>query len=128
MKVTVGTKEYNIPDAEIEKLKKSLDISTAEAIETWLDDHDITVNDEQVALDAKASAVKIDHGAGDVRKRAERKPKERKVDDNKGYLLSLIRKAIEDTVEITDQKNEVELSFKWKGESYTIKLTKHRKK
>ena len=40
MKYNFNGKEINIPDNDIKKLMSSLDITKAEAIDTWLDDHD----------------------------------------------------------------------------------------
>ena len=63
MKYTYEGKTYNIPDAEIQKSMKMLDLTQDEAIEMWLDDHDITENEEQEELQAVASQVRIDHEA-----------------------------------------------------------------
>ena len=55
------------------------------------------------------------------------KPKERKVDATKGKILSECRKLMEGLgAEITATKTETELTFTFEGESYTLKLTKHR--
>lgn len=56
-------KEVNIPEEEISKGMKLLNLTEQESIELWLDDHDYSVNEEQEELDAKASKVKIKHGA-----------------------------------------------------------------
>lgn len=56
-------KEVNIPEEEISKGMKLLNLTEQESIELWLDDHDYSVNEEQQILDAKASKVKIKHEA-----------------------------------------------------------------
>lgn len=64
-------------------------------------------------------------------KNEDRKPvkRERKVDSTKGYLLSLYKDALTDKgICIAGEKTETEISFEYEGESYTVKLTKHRKK
>ena len=57
MKYNFNGKEINIPDGDIKKLKISLDLSTEEAIEVWLDDHDYTANEEAEEMTKKAKAV-----------------------------------------------------------------------
>ena len=78
-----------IDDAIIQKSMKSLDLSTEEAIELYLDDNGFTENAEQSELDAKAKKVKIKHGAYEekVKKKA---PKSRKtpVSDEKKQIFS----------------------------------------
>ena len=92
MKYTLKNgKSVNIPDKEIEKSMKALDLTKEEAIEMWLEDNDYEVNEEQVALDEKAKKVKINHGASAVDK-TEKEKKERKVivSDEKQALFSEI--------------------------------------
>lgn len=54
MKYNFNGKEINIPDNDIKKLMSSLDITKAEAIDTWLDDHDYIDNAEAEAMTEKA--------------------------------------------------------------------------
>ena len=56
-------KTINIPDKAIDKYMNSLGLTKEEAIQTWLDDNDYTVNEEQEELDKRAGAVKVQHGA-----------------------------------------------------------------
>lgn len=61
----------------------------------------------------------------------ERKKPERirKVDNEKGYLLELFKKALEsEEIEVTGTKTETEISFRYNSNEYTVKLTKHRPK
>lgn len=85
-------KNVNIPDKEIEKNMKLLEISREEAIEMWLEDEGYLDNEEQNELDEKAKKVKIDHGASAVDKseKKEKKPREIKVSDEKQTLFSEI--------------------------------------
>lgn len=56
-----------------------------------------------------------------------RKPKERKVDEEKGKLLTDIRILLEGLgADIESVKTETEIKFGYGGNSYTLKLTKHR--
>lgn len=118
---------YEIPDAEIDKLMDSLDISLAEACETWLADNDKIENEEQNALDKSAKGKRRYEKSGDARKKS---TKERKVDENKRDLLDFLRNELEmvEDLAIKGQKTETEVYFTYKNDEYTLKLTKHRPK
>lgn len=96
MKYTLENgRTINIPDTEIAKTAKILELTTEEAIQVWLEDNDYAVNKEQAELDTKAKQVKIQHGASAEGK--ERKPaKERtvKVSDEKIQLFHTIYSAL----------------------------------
>lgn len=85
-------KTVNIPDKEIEKSMKALELTKEEAIQMWLEDNDYEVNEEQIALDEKAKKVKIQHGASAIDKTEKKEKKERvvKVSDEKQTLFSEI--------------------------------------
>jgi len=83
-------KTVNIPDDEIKKNCKLLEITETEAIQMWLEDNDYEVNDEQVALDEKAKKVKISHDAKAEGKKSEKKPRTVKISDEKKELFSTI--------------------------------------
>ena len=53
--------------------------------------------------------------------------KDRKVDETKKYLFEIIIASLENEVDNGSLKNEVEYSFDYRNERYTLKLTKHRK-
>ena len=93
MKYTLDNgKGVNIPDKEIEKSMKALELTKEEAIQMWLEDNDYEVNDEQVALDEKAKKVKINHGASAIDKteQKEKKPRVVKISDEKQALFGEI--------------------------------------
>lgn len=124
MKYNFNGKEINIPDGDIKKLKISLDLSTEEAIEVWLDDHDYTVNEEAEEMTKKAKANRRYEKSDAPRKKT---VKERKVDHEKGGLLTAIKTAVEAFGGVVSSvKNEAEFSFTFNGNSYTVKLVKHR--
>ena len=84
-------KVINIPDAEVKKLMTSLNIVEEDAIQLWLADNDLEVNEELEELDAKAKKVKVDHGAGDAKARKKSdKPRTVKVSDAKKELFGQI--------------------------------------
>lgn len=117
-------KTVNIPDAEIEKNMKALEISKEEAIEMWLFDNDYEDNEEVDEMTVKAKAVKR-YEKGDTPRKATKK--ERKVDEEKKTLLDLCKTPIEEAGGIvTNVKNEAEFSFTFGNNCYTVKLVKHR--
>jgi hypothetical protein len=124
MKYKFNGKEINIPDGDIKKLMTSLDISKDEAIEVWLDDNNYTDNEEAEAMTQKAKANRRYEKSDAPRKKTVR---ERKVDAEKGSLLTAIKTAVEAFGGIVSSvKNEAEFSFTYNGNSYTVKLVKHR--
>lgn len=90
-------KTVTIPDAEIEKSMKALELTHEEAVQMWLEDNDYEVNEEQAELDAKAKKVKIQHGASAVDKQnKEKKERVVKVSDEKQLLFSQIHEVLTD--------------------------------
>ena len=85
-------KNVNIPDEEIKKAMKALDLSKEEAVQMWLEDNDYEINEEQAELDAKAKKVKINHGASAVDKteKKEKKPRPKVASDEKKELFDEI--------------------------------------
>ena len=93
-----NNKTINIPDEEIKKSMKALDLSKEDAIQMWLEDNDYEVNEEQAELDAKAKKVKIDHGASAVDKseKKEKKPRPKVASDEKKELFDEIFSNLQD--------------------------------
>lgn len=109
MKYTLKNgKSVNIPDSEIEKNMRLLELTHEEAVQMWLEDNDYEVNEEQEELDAKAKKVKIQHGASAVDKQNKEK-KERKVivSDEKqalfGEIYLHLKEIFGDNVEIVKE-------------------------
>ena len=93
MKYTLANgKTINIPDEEIKKSMKALDLNKEDAIQMWLEDNDYEINEEQAELDAKAKKVKIDHGASAIDKteKKEKKPRPKVASDEKKELFDEI--------------------------------------
>ena len=98
-------KTVRIPDKEIKSLMSLLDLSEGDAIQTWLEDNDYEVNEEQNALDNKARQVKVKHDAQSEKPRKKSdKPKIVKVSDEKKSLFSEILTDLEDVY-----RNDVEI-------------------
>ena len=128
-------KKVKIPDAEIEKSMKALELTKDEAIEMWLEDEGYLDNEEQAELDKKAKESGIlhtIHGAGDKQKRKQNAPKVVKVSDEKKELFSVIRDNLEWFAEETNGKMTVEkenklIIFEINGKTFKIDLIEQRK-
>ena len=126
MKYTFNGKNLTIPDVELEKLEKKLGISQDEAIQCWLEDHDYTESEETAELTAKAKQNIKRYEKSDKKRKSP--TRERKVDEDKKYLLNLLINAVNNENCIDSVKNEAEFSFIFGDNSYTVKLIKHRTK
>ena len=119
-------KNLTIPDEEIKKSMKLLELSKEEAIQLWLDDNDYTTNEVVEELSAKAKKEIKRYEKSDKK----RKPstRERKVDEDKKHLIAIVRVLLEGLNIQPIVRNEAEISFTYKENEYTYKLVKHRKK
>lgn len=120
------------PDEKwISQAMKSLEITREEALDLWACDHDEEENEEQNALDKKASAVKIDHGAAGGKK-ADRKPREKKVNAEKQAIITSVFNAIKgdfsEISAISVRNDEKYVDFTLNGVEYTLNLVAHRPK
>lgn len=125
MTYNLNGKNIRIPDDEIEKNSRLLDISKDEAIQMWLEDEGYLKNAVVEELTKKAKENRVNHDAKSdkPRKKTERV---RKVDEEKKYLLNLLISAINSENCIDTVKNETEFSFTFGENSYSVKLIKHR--
>lgn len=83
-------KSVTIPDKEIDKLMKNLELTKEEAIETWLCDNGLDEDEEQEELDKTAKKIKIDKDITQNRVKKERKPVKKIVSDEKKALFNEI--------------------------------------
>lgn len=130
-------KKVKIPDAEIEKSMKILELTKDEAIEMWLEDEGYLDNDEQTELDKKAKDSGIlhtIHGAGDKKERKKSdKPKVVKVSDEKKALFTEIKENLECFAEesggkVTVEKENKLIIFEINGKTFKIDLIEQRAK
>ena len=125
-------KTVNIPDKELEKSMKALELTKEEAIQMWLEDNDYEVNEEQEELDSKAKKVKIQHGASAVDKSQPKEKKERvvKVSDEKqalfGEIYQHLTKVYGENVEIV-KENKL-LTVKIAQKTFKIDIIEQRPK
>lgn len=126
--ISMMYKNVNIPDEWIESTVEKLDISMAEAIDMYLSDNGIEVNEEQEKLDAHAKKIKIQHGA--VADKPKKKTKrERKPNELKRTLIEVITDAMENYLgeEVTVRNIEKYIDFSIDEREFTINLVEHRK-
>ena len=89
---------------------------------------------EPVTIEEATEMAKMEMGEKEIKRyekadkpKKERKPKERKVDEEKGRILTDIRVLLEGLgADVEAVKTETEIKFGFNGNSYTLKLTKHR--
>ena len=110
-------------EKEILTYMEKLGISREEAEQLWEDDHEDYVSPEMAEMERKAKQIKRYEKADAPRKKS---TKERKVDNDKKYLLELLISAVNEQNCIDSVKNEAEFSFTFNENSYTVKLIKHR--
>lgn len=111
-------------EADIQKMMKRLKCSRREAIDLIKSDESDEMTPEQAELEKKAKSMPRRYEqSAEPRKKAERV---RKVDEVKKGLLDLVLDALQDTVKITEIKNELAAEFEYNGEKYGIKITRHR--
>lgn len=133
MKYTLpNSKVVSIPDKDIEKLQKILDISKEEAIHTWLVDNDYETDAEADELTEKAKKSGIMHtihGAkaeNSVKK--ERKPREKKENPLKKEIIDTIFIALSEKYNAKVTNAEKYIDFSVDGLEFTVNLVQHRPK
>ena len=99
MKYEYNGKTLNIPDDFIQNAMKNLSIDEDEAIQLWLEDNDYEVNEEQMALDAKAKAnVKVANivkaRAAEPGKKKTQHERVKKEDPTKEGVIAALAKAL----------------------------------
>ena len=123
MKYNLNGKQINIPEAEINTFKTKYNLTQDEAIQLWLEDNDYLENEVVNELVEKTKGQRHYEKSTKERKASTR---ERKVDEEKKYLLNLLINAINTENCIDSVKNEAEFSFTFGENAYTVKLVKHR--
>lgn len=128
MKYDFKGKILTIPDNELEKNMKLLDISKDEAIQMWLEDNDYCENEEVENLTKKAKDNKaVQHGATNINKSRTSTKRERKPDLEKEDVVCRLAdflEAIGTSVKITNKSKLIEFEI---GENhYKLDLIKQR--
>lgn len=132
MKYNLNGKNINIPDADIERSMKSLELTKEEAIQMWLEDEGYLENEEQEALEKKAKDNRItatihQASAKDPRKKTQ-KERVRKENPTKEMVIREIAAILPNFAEDVEVLNVGKLiSFRIGEEKYEIDLKQKRK-
>jgi hypothetical protein len=140
MRYEINGKRKNIPDIDIQKIMRGLQVSQNEAIQIWLEDEGLIINPEQENLNQKAqnsNILRTIHGAISekvVNKRmagATEKKKTVKPQPDKEHIINLLRVLFEghenaDNV-VVENPTKI-LTFTYNGAPYKIDLTATRTK
>ena len=127
---TKNGKKVNVPDEELDKLVDQLDISLSEAIELWLTDNDLEINEEQEELDKKAKASRITATIHEAK--AEKPKKERKVvrkeDSTKVFIIKALAEKLEELATDVKIENVGKLiTFRLGDDTFKLDLIRQRK-
>ena len=132
MKYNLNGKNINIPDADIERSMKNLELTKEEAIQMWLEDEGYLENEEQEALEKKAKDNRItatihQASAKDPRKKTQ-KERVRKENPTKEMVIREIAALLPKFAEDIEVLNVGKLiSFRIGEEKYEIDLKQKRK-
>ena len=119
-------KVYTVDEFYIKQNMEELGVDRLSAVRAYFEDSDmIKPGCKDVITEVAPTKAKRNYTKSDKpRKKAE---KVRKVDEEKKEILSAIRVLMEGkSATITEIKNEAEISFTFRDNSYTLKLVKHR--
>lgn len=110
----------------VQKYMAKLDLTREEAIQLIKDEQQDIMTPEQVELTEKAKQLGRHYETStQPRKKA---VKVRKIDEVKKDLLSDFEDSLPFGCDCMFQDTETELHFRYEGEYYTLKLTRHSKK
>ena len=132
MRYEINGKWVNIPDQEIEKSMKLLELTKEEAIEMWLEDEGYLDNEEQIELTQKAKESGIlstIHGAkAENVEKKEKKPKTVKISEEKQELFKIILENLQENFENVEVLNQNKLiSIKINDKTFKLDLIEQRK-
>lgn len=121
-------KKVNIPDAELEKSMKNLDLSKEDAITLWLEDNDYLLTEEYAKELEKTKGYKIQHGASSEKRKTVKR--EQKPDEEKEMIIQQLKEFLSnlqmENVNITNKTKIVE--FDYNNAHYKIDLIRQRAK
>lgn len=122
----VNGKTYNVPEKEIDKLQKKLDISFSEAVDVWLTDNGLKENKEQELLNSKAKTAPREKVSGEKGK--PRKPRTIKISEEKQMLFKYILGGLVNDFANVEVLTENKLiSVEIDGKKFKIDITECRK-
>lgn len=114
--------------SEVDKLAEQLHISKEEALDVWLTDRGLSVNQEQEKLDKSAKNARIADVRDKKRTKTSQKPREVKVSAEKCELFSEIWSDLEDVYRnsVKVLKENKLLEVKINGKTFKIDVIEQR--
>lgn len=131
MKYKIENKEVNIPDEEIKKLMKTLDLTEQEAIDTWLTDNDYTTNEQVEELTKKAKVNGTTKIGARVNVENKKVVRERKENPTKAFIIDQLWQKLAEIDHIYNLKVENKeklITFTYNGNDYKLDLVQKRQK
>ena len=131
MKYKIENKEVNIPDEEIKKLMKTLDLTEQEAIDTWLTDNDYTTNEQVEELTKKAKVNGTTKIGARVNVENKKVVRERKENPTKAFIIEQLWQKLAEIDHIYNLKVENKeklITFTYNGNDYKLDLVQKRQK
>ena len=119
-------KGFEVDDKKIDEYTEKLDCTIAEACELILEESGkIEESDETTKA---IESIKVTRRYEKSDKERKKSTKERKVDDEKKFLLGCVKVLLDglEGADVTAVKTETEINFTYGASAYTFKLTKHR--
>lgn len=118
-------KGFEVDDKKIDEYTEKLDCTIAEACELILEESGKLEESEETTK--AIESIKPQRRYEKSEKTRKATTKERKVDEEKGYLLGCVKDVLEKLgASAIAVKTETEISFQYGENAYTFKLTKHR--
>lgn len=131
MNYNFNGKNIRIPDADIERSMKMLELTKEEAIQVWLEDEGYLENEEQEELCKKAKENRITatiHEASAINKKKTQRERVRKENPTKEMVIAEIAKILPNFAENVQVLNIGKLiSFTIGDNTYEIDLKQKRK-
>lgn len=131
MNYNFNGKNIRIPDADIERSMKMLELTKEEAIQVWLEDEGYLENEEQEELCKKAKENRITatiHEASAINKKKTQRERVRKENPTKEMVIAEIAKILPNFAENVQVLNIGKLILFTIGENtYEIDLKQKRK-
>lgn len=131
MNYNFNGKNIRIPDADIERNMKMLELTKEEAIQVWLEDEGYLENEEQEELCKKAKENRITatiHEASAINKKKTQRERVRKENPTKEMVIAEIAKILPNFAENVQVLNIGKLiSFTIGDNTYEIDLKQKRK-
>lgn len=132
-KIEGREKEIKIPDEDIKRIVKGLGVSTAEAIDIWLEDEGYMENEEQEALCKKAKDVRITATIHEAKadKAKPRAPRTVVANPTKEMIIAEVATAVRNIAGATDVIIENAgkiITFRIGDDEFKLDLVQKRKK